>query len=34
MTVAGSRSVTVEGTTTDNTTGNVIHRGARIDLNP
>ena len=34
MTVACSRSVTVEGTTTDNTTGNVIHRGARIDLNP
>ena len=34
MTVAGNRSVTVEGTTVDNTTSTVIHRGARIDLNP
>ena len=34
MTVAGNRTVTVEGTTVDNTTSTVIHRGARIDLNP
>ena len=33
MTVA-NRSVTVEGTTVDNTTSTVIHRGSRIDLNP
>ena len=26
-------TVDVEGTTTDNTTSNVIHRGSRIDLN-
>ena len=34
MTVAGNRTVTVEGTTVDNTTSTVIHRGSRIDLNP
>ena len=34
MTVAGNRNITTEGTTIDNTTGNVTHRGARIDLNP
>ena len=34
MTVAGNRQVDVEGTTTDNTTGSVIHRGSTIDLNP
>ena len=34
MTVAGNRQIDVEGTTTDNTTSTVIHRGSRIDLNP
>ena len=34
MTVAGNRAITTEGTTPDNTTGAVIHRGKTIDLNP
>ena len=34
MTVAGNRNVLVDGFTIDNTTGTVIHRGSRIDLNP
>ena len=34
MTVAGNRQIDIEGTTTDNTTGSVIHRGSTIDLNP
>ena len=34
MTVAGNRQVDVEGTTIDNTTGSVTHRGSTIDLNP
>ena len=34
MTVAGNRKVDVEGTTIDNTTGSVTHRGSTIDLNP
>ena len=32
--VRGNKSETVSGSKTSNTTGNVIHRGARIDLNP
>ena len=32
--VAGNKAETIEGTKTSNTTGAVIHRGARIDLNP
>ena len=32
--VRGNISETVSGSKTSNTTGNVIHRGARIDLNP
>ena len=34
MAVKGNRQIDVEGTTTDNTTGAVIHRGNPIDLNP
>jgi len=32
--VRGNKVETVSGSKTSNTTGNVIHRGARIDLNP
>ena len=32
--VRGNKNETVSGSKTSNTTGNVIHRGARIDLNP
>ena len=32
--VRGNTNETVSGSKTSNTTGNVIHRGARIDLNP
>ena len=32
--VRGNKTETVSGAKTSNTTGNVIHRGARIDLNP
>ena len=31
--VRGNKTETVSGSKTSNTTGNVIHRGARIDLN-
>ena len=34
MSVDGSEVKNVSGTTTHNTTGAVIHRGATIDLNP
>ena len=33
MSVAGNRQIDVEGTTVDNTTGSVQHRGSTIDLN-
>ena len=32
--VAGNRNVYVNGTTTDETNLEVIHKGKRIDLNP
>ena len=32
--VRGNKNETVSGSKTSNTTGNVIHRGTRIDLNP
>jgi len=34
VSVEGNILETVEGNKTSNTTGNVTHRGARIDLNP
>jgi hypothetical protein len=34
LSVAGNKNETIEGTKTSQTTGGVIHRGSRIDLNP